>query len=63
MIKSLQAGRFFAAMAVVLHHASVSVTAFVDQVPSRFEAIAEYGYLGVDFFFVLSGFIIHFTMQ
>ncbi len=57
-IKSLQYGRACAAIAVVAHHSVAAATAFV---PSHLPlaAIPLYrGYLGVDFFFVLSGFII-----
>lgn len=63
MIKTLQAGRFFAAMAVVMHHAASGIAAFGDAPPALLGATLLYGYLGVDFFFVLSGFIIHYTMQ
>lgn len=63
MINTLQAGRFIAAIAVVFHHAVISVAAFVDSPPRPLQLAFDYGYLGVDFFFVLSGFIIHYTMH
>lgn len=54
-IESLQAGRGLAALAVVLHHS--------EQASRNFGQFAvkplQWGYLGVDFFFVLSGFIIY----
>jgi len=54
-IYSLQAGRGLAACSVVLFHANLASRDFagLEVVPFR------YGYLGVDFFFVLSGFIIY----
>lgn len=53
-IESLQAGRGLAALAVVVHHSGLAAHDF-----GGFDApLLSYGYLGVDFFFVLSGFII-----
>lgn len=53
-IDSLQAGRGLAALAVVAHHANLASHDFAGvSVPAL-----DYGWLGVDFFFVLSGFII-----
>lgn len=63
MLNVLQCGRFVAAMVVVIHHAALSTNAFVDRIPAGAMTVLDHGYLGVDFFFVLSGFIIHFTMQ
>jgi peptidoglycan/LPS O-acetylase OafA/YrhL len=47
-----------AALAVVVHHALLSTQAFVGTLPTPLAALLNMGYLGVDFFFVLSGFII-----
>ena len=58
-INTLQAGRALAALAVVLHHAELAAHDFATASP--FHDIFVRGYLGVDFFFVLSGFIIFHT--
>lgn len=58
VIQSLQVFRGVAALAVVAHHAVLSTGAFVGVVPEPIKSILGGGYLGVDFFFVLSGFII-----
>src|ERR1700760_3815859 len=60
-IDSLQAGRGIAAVAVVCHHAGQYVSQQVAPLPSFLSHTLSFGYLGVDFFFVLSGFIIYYT--
>lgn len=57
-IQSLQVFRGLAALAVVAHHAALSTEAFVANMPAWLVSLFGLGYLGVDFFFVLSGFII-----
>lgn len=59
VINVLQAGRAIAALAVVVHHAATSARAFVGPFPGV-ETIRT-GRFGVDFFFVLSGFIIYYS--
>jgi exopolysaccharide production protein ExoZ len=56
-IESLQAGRGAAALAVVLLHCSLAGHDFGG--PYLGYQLFRFGYLGVDFFFVLSGFIIY----
>jgi exopolysaccharide production protein ExoZ len=60
-IESLQVGRGLAALAVLLHHAEQSVARLVGELPDFISVPFSYGYLGVDFFFVLSGFIIYYV--
>jgi exopolysaccharide production protein ExoZ len=57
----LQAGRGLAAMAVVLHHADSYVGQQIGALPAGLSRAMSFGYLGVDFFFVLSGFIIYYS--
>jgi peptidoglycan/LPS O-acetylase OafA/YrhL len=57
-IRALTSLRGIAAMAVVLQHYSASAEKFSQQwIPS----LAPHGYMAVDFFFVLSGFILAYT--
>lgn len=58
LLKSLQAGRAIAAMLVVFHHSALSVQGLITPLPHSIFNFLEFGYLGVDFFFALSGFII-----
>lgn len=58
-IRVLQAGRALAALAVVASHTVLTTQRFVEEIPDPVEAVITNGYLGVDFFFVLSGFIIY----
>lgn len=60
-IHSLQVFRGLAALAVVAHHAELSTAAFAGPLPAAVSSLLGFGLLGVDFFFVLSGFIIMFT--
>ena len=57
-IQSLQVFRGLAALAVVAHHAVLGTEAFVGALPESLATWLGMGFLGVDFFFVLSGFII-----
>lgn len=61
IINSLQVFRGFAALAVVCHHATLSTSAFIGKIPDTIESLFNLGQFGVDFFFVLSGFIIMYT--
>jgi len=60
-IRTLQAQRGIAALAVVFHHAAMGTSSFSGEIPASIESVFHYGYLGVDFFFVLSGFIIYYA--
>lgn len=57
----LEAMRGLAALWVVFHHAGQSVDHFVGGTGGQ--PWIDRGFLGVDFFFVLSGFIIAFASQ
>ncbi|WGT51491.1 acyltransferase family protein [Thioclava nitratireducens] len=57
-LNSLEIGRGIAALAVVAHHAGLASSAFTTHGHRTW--LSE-GWLGVDFFFVLSGFIIYYV--
>jgi peptidoglycan/LPS O-acetylase OafA/YrhL len=58
VLYSLQIGRAVAALAVVLHHSAVAIQFNFSEYPKLFLNSIFLGYLGVEYFFVLSGFII-----
>lgn len=58
MLKSLQAGRAIAALMVVFYHLSTSIWGVAKYFPHQFAASFSFANSGVQFFFVLSGFII-----
>lgn len=58
MLYSLQIGRALAALAVVATHAAMATQALFPAMPALAYTVFRLGFLGVDYFFVLSGFII-----
>ncbi|WP_294272790.1 acyltransferase [uncultured Sphingomonas sp.] len=56
----LQTGRGLAALAVTIFHAALSARDFVGGAPD-WSPLLKFGALGVDFFFLLSGFLIYWT--
>lgn len=63
MLKSLQAGRGIAALMVVFYHLNGSIFGKPEYDPNQMHPLFEAGWAGVDFFFVLSGFIIYHVHQ
>jgi len=57
-IQSLQAGRALAALAVVMAHSATSISNVIAPIAIGRQYIYQSGILGVDFFFLLSGYII-----
>lgn len=62
-IRTIQIFRGFAALGVVAHHTVQSTNAFFGDMPKWVHHTIGQGKFGVDFFFVLSGFIIMFVHQ
>ena len=62
IINSIQFLRGFAALAVVVHHTGGYVKRYFEPT-LLFEDKFSIGFAGVDLFFVISGFIIHFTSK
>jgi exopolysaccharide production protein ExoZ len=60
-LSCLQAGRGIAATAVLLYHANIAATDFSGETWPALTPLLSRGYLGVDFFFVLSGFILTYS--
>lgn len=60
-IDTLQIGRALAALAVILRHVALSLDGFGAPLPSTLDLVFRQGTVGVDFFFVLSGFIITYS--
>jgi len=58
MLRSLQIGRGIAALMVVLFHLNGSIWGIGKYFPQKFSGLFSFGNAGVQFFFVLSGFII-----
>ena len=63
LIKPLTSIRFFAALAVVIFHSGASWASVNPHIPGPIKTLLLNGYVGVTFFFVLSGFILHFTYR
>jgi exopolysaccharide production protein ExoZ len=60
-IETVELGRGLAAFAVLLLHAEGMLLPAKNGVAEGFGGLFRFGFLGVDFFFVLSGFIIYFV--
>ena len=63
LIEPLTSIRFFAALAVVIFHSGASWMSANAHVPVPVKTLLLNGYLGVTFFFVLSGFILQLTYR
>ncbi len=63
LIRPLTSIRFFAAMAVVVYHSGAAFASTSPYLLPPIKRLLLNGYLGVTFFFVLSGFILHLTYR
>lgn len=63
LIKPLTSIRFFAALYVVLYHSGSQFATTRPEIPGFVKTFLLNGYVGVTFFFVLSGFILHYTYR
>lgn len=63
LIRPLTSVRFFAALAVVIFHSGASFVSVNPRIPAPIKTLLLNGYVGVTFFFVLSGYILHQTYR
>jgi peptidoglycan/LPS O-acetylase OafA/YrhL len=57
-LAGLQAARAFAALSVAYYHSRVAVRAFPEAHVHQLPGLTEWGFLGVNFFFAISGYVI-----
>ncbi len=62
MIKPLTSFRFFFALAVLSHHTITNINRFVN-LPGELSRILDEGFIGVGFFFILSGFVLCYSYE
>jgi len=62
MINTLTSLRFFFALAVFAHHIILNVNRFIN-LPGDVSRILDEGFIGVGFFFILSGFVLTYSYQ
>jgi peptidoglycan/LPS O-acetylase OafA/YrhL len=63
LIKPLTSIRFFAAMIVIMYHSGSGFINTLPNAPTSLKSFLLNGYVGVPFFFLLSGFILHLTYR
>ena len=62
MINTLTSFRFFFALAVFAHHIIINVNRFVS-LPEEISRMLDEGFIGVGFFFILSGFVLTYSYE